>query len=179
LGKYRKTHIPLLISPGGIDVYEKFYFRPGNLGFPVFTTPFGVKIGVIICYDRHFPEAARMIALGGADVLFIPAASAAVTCNLWQVELQFHAMSNVMYVAGVNRVGKDRGVSPARNHFGSSTIVNHLGEVMAKAGEESDEIIYADLDLDAMRNFRNYCGYYRDRRPSIYSRIGQDDSVPA
>jgi beta-ureidopropionase len=173
VGIYRKTHIPLVKNPYGDNVYEKFYFRPGNMGFPVFDTPFGVKFGIIICYDRHFPEAGRMIALGGADVLFVPTATAGLTCDLWQVELQFHAMSNVMYVCGVNRVGKDTGISTTRKHLGSSMVVSYRGEVMARAGDESDEIVYADLDPAPLREFRNFCGYYRDRRPEIYSAISK------
>ena len=171
VGKYRKTHLPLAKTPDGEIVNEKFYFRPGNLGFPVFDTPFGFKFGIIICYDRHFAEVGRIIALGGAEVLFIPTATAGVTCNLWDVELQFHALSNVMYVAGVNRPGKDIGVSTSRKHLGSSMVVNPRGEIVVRAGNDTDEILYAELDLDLLREFRNFCGYYRDRRPDIYSAI--------
>ena len=172
VGKYRKTHIPLVKNPDGDSVYEKFYFRPGNLGFPVFDTPFGLKFGIIICYDRHFSETGRLIALGGADLLFVPSASAGLTCNRWEVELQFHAMSNVMFVGGVNRVGKDKGISTGRKHFGSSMVVDFRGEVIARAGNETDEIVYADLDPNLVGEFRNYCGYYRDRRPGLYTGIG-------
>jgi len=172
VGKYRKTHIPLVKNPDGDSVYEKFYFRPGNLGFPVFDTPFGLKFGIIICYDRHFSETGRLIAMGGADLLFVPSASAGLTCNRWEVELQFHAMSNVMFVGGVNRVGKDKGISTSRKHFGSSMVVDFRGEVIARAGNETDEIVYADLDPSLVGEFRNYCGYYRDRRPGLYTGIG-------
>ncbi len=173
VGMYRKTHIPMVKNPTGDSVYEKFYFCLGNLGFPVFDTPFDVKFGIIICYDRHFSETGRMIALGGADVLFVPSASAGLTCNLWEVELQFQAMSNVMYVGGVNRVGKDTGISSSGKHFGASMVINPRGEVIGRAGNETDEIVYAELNLELMREFRNYCGYYRDRRPGIYTTICQ------
>lgn len=171
LGRYRKTHIPEAKHPDGYILSEKFYFRLGNLGFPVFDTPFGVKFGVIICYDRHFPETGRLIALGGADILFVSAATVGLTCSLWEVELQFHAMSNVMYVGGVNRVGIDTGVSTSRRHIGSSVVINHRGEIIAQAGNKTDEIVYANLDLSPMYEFRRFCGYYRDRRPDIYSAI--------
>jgi beta-ureidopropionase len=178
MGRYRKTHIPEATSldeETGIEKFysEKFYFRPGNLGFPVFETPFGAKFGIIICYDRHFPEASRMVALGGADILFIPTATAGVTCKLWDVELRFLAMSNVFYVGGVNRVGRDTGILTPRKHLGSSIIVDPKGQIIAQAGNERDQIIYADVDLNAIRDLRNHCGYYRDRRPEIYSKICQ------
>ncbi len=174
MGKYRKTHIPLGKPSQGEIVNEKFYFRPGNLGFPVFDTPFGLKFGIIICYDRHFPELGRIIALKGAELLFVPSATAGVTCKLLDVELQFHAMSNLIYVAGVNRAGKDTGVSTSRVHLGSSMIVNPRGEIMARAGNEGDEIVYAELDLNLFREVRNSTAYYRDRRPDLYSAICQE-----
>jgi len=171
MGRYRKTHIPLLESSNGENVYEKFYFRPGNLGFPVFDTPFGLKFGIIICYDRHFAETGRMVALGGAEVLFVPSATAGVTTKFWEVELQYHAITNVMYVCGVNRVGKDTGISTSRKHLGGTMAINYRGEILGQAGNERDEIVYAELDLERLRQFRSYCGYYRDRRPSIYTTI--------
>jgi len=178
MGKYRKTHIPEAIAVdegSGIRKFysEKFYFRPGNLGFPVFETPFGAKFGIIICYDRHFPEASRMIALGGADILFVPTSTAGVMCNLWEVELRFLALSNVFYVGGVNRVGRDTGLCTPRKHLGSSMIVDPRGELVTQAGNESDQIIYAEVDLDLIRDLRNHCGYYRDRRPEIYTKLCQ------
>ena len=129
LGKYRKTHIPLIESVTGQNVYEKFYFRPGNLGFPVFHTPFGVKFGIIVCYDRHFAETGRMVALGGAEVLFVPSATAGVTTRLWEVELQFHAITNAMFVCGVNRVNKDAGTLESRKHFGGTVAIDSRGEI--------------------------------------------------
>lgn len=174
MGTYRKTHIPLIQGSNGENIYEKFYFRPGNLGFPVFDTPFDVRFGIIVCFDRHFAESGRMVALGGAEVLFVPAASAGVTTKCWEVELQFHAITNVMYVCGVNRVGKDTGVSTSRKHMGGTMAVNYCGEIMEQAGNERDEIVYAELDLHQLREFRSYCGYYRDRRPNIYTAICQE-----
>lgn len=173
VGRYRKIHLPEGKASNGEFVSEKLYFRPGNLGFPVFDTPFGIKLGIIICYDRHFAETGRIVALGGAEVLFVPAATAGVTCKFWDVELRFHAISNVMYVGAVNRVGKDTGISTSRNHLGSSMVIDYHGEIIAQGGNETDEIVYAELNMDLLREYRNHCGYYRDRRPEIYSAICQ------
>ena len=115
IGKYRKSSIPFMdvaqsSEPRG---NEKFYFTPGDLGFPTFDTPFG-RIGILICYDRHFPEAARVLGLGGAEILFVPTATTRMTRYLWDVELRAHAIANVFYVCGVNKVGVDVGRLQAR-----------------------------------------------------------------
>ena len=108
MGKYRKTSIPL-VKTASLIGNEKYYFKPGNLGFPVWQTPFGVNVGVMICYDRHFPEHARLLALNGADLVFVPTATGGMSRYLWEIELQAHAIDNIYYVGGVNRVGFDEG----------------------------------------------------------------------
>ena len=115
IGKYRKSSIPFMdvgrsAEPRG---NEKFYFEPGDLGFPTFDTPFG-RIGILICYDRHFPEAARVLGLGGAEIVFVPTATTFMTRYLWDLELRAHAVSNIYYVCGVNKVGVDVGGSDAQ-----------------------------------------------------------------
>jgi N-carbamoylputrescine amidase len=172
IGKYRKMSIPFVTDVMGLTKpmkgMEKFYFKPGNLGFPIFKTPFGVNIGIMICYDRHFPEAARALALAGADIVFVPSATASRTKYLWEIELRAHAIANIYYVGGVNRVNKDIGGS--ENHFyGSSIFVSPRGEIIAQAGTENDEIIYADLDLSLVSGLRNEWSFFRDRRPDAYA----------
>lgn len=166
IGKYRKSHIPEL-GLGG--THEKFYFTPGDTGFITFATPFGVTFGVLICWDRHYPEAARLIALNGADVLFVASGSPEAAKPLWEIELMTWAYTNVYYVGGVNRVGKDVG-GPAEGYFfGRSLFIAPTGEIISQAGEKEDEIVYADLDLSLLEELRNSLGLYRDRRPDLYS----------
>ena len=117
IGKYRKMSIPYLIGKGRGK--EKYYFKPGNMGFPVFATPFGVNIGILICYDRHFPEAARAVAIGGADILFVPTCTWGFSEEFWELELRAHAIANCFFVCGVNRAGIDVDGSPDREHFGT------------------------------------------------------------
>ena len=116
IGKYRKMSIPQIIrtvKPGETPADERFYFAPGNLGFPVFDTPFGVKIGILICYDRHFPEAARILGLKGAHLMLVPTATYREWIReVWEIELRGHAIANMFYVGGVNKVGKDVGGPP-------------------------------------------------------------------
>ncbi len=168
VGKYRKSSIPFMDvgrsnEPRG---NEKFYFEPGDLGFPVFDTPFG-RIGILICYDRHFPEGARVLGLGGAEIVFVPTATTFMTRYLWDLELRAHAVSNIYYVCGVNKVGIDVGGS-ARNHFGNSMVINPRGEILAQAGDAHDDIALADVDLSVIPELRALWGYYRDRRPDAY-----------
>jgi beta-ureidopropionase len=168
IGKYRKSSIPLMdvgrsAEPRG---NEKYYFEPGDLGFPTFATPFG-RIGILICYDRHFPEAARVLGLDGAEIVFVPTATTGMTRYLWDLELRAHAVTNIYYVCGVNKVGVDIGGS-ARKHFGASVIINPRGEIVAQAGDTGDEIVTAELDLSAIGELRALWGYYRDRRPEMY-----------
>ena len=148
---------------------EQFYFTPGDLGFPAFATPFA-RIGFLICYDRHFPEAARVLGLGGAEIVFVPTATTGMTKYLWDLELRAHAVTNVYYVCGVNKVGVDVG-SSRRNHHGSSMIVSPRGEILAEASGTRDDITVADVDLSALPQLRELWGYYRDRRPEMYGPV--------
>lgn len=162
LGLYRKHQIPM-----SARFNEKFYFRPGNKGFPVFDTAAG-RIGVMICYDRHFPESARMLGLGGAEVIFVPtAACSEFARKTWEVELRGHAIANGVFVAGVNRVG----VEYDSTYFGASVIVDPLGEVLAQASETAEETLIADLDPARLEAVRKVWPLYRDRRPDAYGRI--------
>ena len=172
IGKYRKNSIPLSVAKDGrVTANEKMYFQPGNLGFPVFRIPEGLTIGMLICYDRHYPEGARIIGLGGADVLFVPTNTwRAPMKDVWELELRAHAVANVYYVCGVNKVGVDEGGSP--NHFfGSSMVVDPLGKVIARAGDQADEIMYAELDLAHLADVKRTWPLFRDRRPDAYGRI--------
>lgn len=164
LGKYRKTHIPH-VAPG---FWEKFYFRPGNLGYPVFDLGF-VKIGVYICYDRHFPEGARALGLNGAEIVFNPSATVAgLSEHLWKIEQPAHAVANGYFIGAINRVGTE----PPWNigHFyGSSYFCNPRGQIIASASREKDEVLVADLDLDQIKEVRQTWQFFRDRRPDAYA----------
>lgn len=166
LGKYRKTHIPHC-APG---FWEKFYFRPGNLGYPVFETRVG-KIGVYICYDRHFPEGARCLGLNGAEIVFNPSATVAgLSEYLWKLEQPAHAVANQFYVGAINRPGYEE---PWRigEFYGQSYFCNPRGQIIAQAGRGGDELVVADLDLDAIREVRNVWQFFRDRRPDLYGAV--------
>ena len=168
IGKYRKSSIPFMDPSRSSEPRgnEKFYFAPGDLGFPTFDTPFG-RIGILICYDRHFPEAARVIGLGGAQILFVPTATTFMTRYLWDLELRAHAVANIYYVCGVNKVGVDVGGS-TRNHFGNSMVINPRGEILAQANDTGEDIAIAEVDLAVIPELRSLWGYYRDRRPDRY-----------
>lgn len=172
MGKYRKTSIPL-VKTSNLIGNEKYYFKPGNLGFPVWQTPFGVNIGVMICYDRHFPEHARLLALNGADLVFVPTATAGMSRYLWEIELQAHAIDNIYYIGGVNRVGLDEGGSETQFYYGSSFFANPKGKILAQAGDQHDEIVYAEIDLGMMEDLRNTWGFFRDRRPEVYGPLAR------
>jgi len=170
-GRYRKSSIPRMDSSRSSEPRgdEKFYFTPGDLGFPTFLTPFA-RIGILICYDRHFPEAARVLGLGGAEIVFVPTATTGMTRYLWDLELRAHAVTNIYYVCGVNKVGVDVGGS-SRRHFGSSVIVSPRGEILAQASDAADDIVLADADLSTLPALRELWGYYRDRRPEMYGAV--------
>lgn len=166
LGVYRKSHIPLVSTPSLTGI-EKYYFTPGDTGFVTFDTPWGVKFGILICYDRHFPEGARALALNGAQLLLVPTATTGMSRYLWELELRAHAVDNIYYVGGVNRVGKDQG--GAKHHwYGSSLWTDPKGNILVQAGDSADEIIYADLDFSVIPEIRNEWGFFRDRRPDLY-----------
>ncbi len=169
LGKYRKTHIPHT-HPG---FWEKFYFRPGNLGYPVFDTAVG-KVGVYICYDRHFPEGARALGLNGAEIVFNPSATVAgLSQYLWEIEQPAHAVANQYFVGAINRVGHEQPWDIGK-WYGSSYFCNPRGEMIAQAGEDNDEIVIADMDMDQIEEVRQVWQFYRDRRPDAYGALAQD-----
>ncbi|MHA2187599.1 MAG: nitrilase-related carbon-nitrogen hydrolase [Candidatus Thorarchaeota archaeon] len=164
LGKYRKMHIPQL---GGF--WEKFYFRPGNLGYPVFETSVA-KIGVYICYDRHFPEGARALGLNGAEIIFNPSATVAgLSEHLWSIEQPAHAVANGLFVAAINRVGEE----PWKTgwFYGSSYVADPRGQMVKQASRNNEELLVVDVDLDIIPEVRNTWQFYRDRRPESYDRL--------
>jgi len=168
LGKYRKHHIPHC-NPG---FWEKFYFKPGNLGYPVFETSAG-KIGVYICYDRHFPEGARELGLNGAEIVFNPSATVAgLSEYLWKLEQPAHAVANQYYVGAINRVGTEEPWNIGE-FYGQSYFCNPRGQIMVEGSRDKDEVIVADLDLDMIEEVRNTWQFYRDRRPESYTQISK------
>jgi beta-ureidopropionase len=165
LGKYRKTHIPQLPN-----FWEKFYFRPGNLGYPVFETKYA-RVGVYICYDRHFPEGARVLGLNGAEIVYIPSAtSRGLSMHLWRIEQTSHAIANGYFVGTINRVGQEKELGP-NDYYGSSYFCDPRGQIIAQASDTEEEVLVADLDLDLPREVRNTWQFYRDRRPDAYHDI--------
>jgi beta-ureidopropionase len=169
LGKYRKHHIPH-VDPG---FWEKFYFRPGNLGYPVFKTRYA-DIGVYICYDRHFPEGARILGLNGAEIVFNPSATVAgLSEYLWELEQPAHAVANGYFVGAINRVGREAPWNIGE-FYGKSYFCNPRGKIIAQASRDKDEIVVADLDLDMIKEVRNTWQFFRDRRPESYARIVEE-----
>jgi beta-ureidopropionase len=168
VGKYRKTSIPL-VKMAAITGIEKYYFRPGNLGFPVWPTETGVNVGTVICYDRHFPEGPRALALSGCELMFVPTATAAGG-TIWELELQAHAVANNMWVAGINRVGKDVGGGPAR-FYGRSFFAGPTGEVHCRAEGRKDVILHCGIDTEVGAQLRDEWGFFRDRRPDAYGAL--------
>jgi N-carbamoylputrescine amidase len=162
LGKYRKTHIPQVAG-----FYEKFFFKPGNSGWPVFQTAY-CKLGVYICYDRHFPEGWRGLALNGAEYIVNPSATVAgLSQYLWELEQPASAAANGCYIGAINRVGTEAPWNIGR-FYGSSYFVNPRGKIIAKASEDKDELLIADMDWDMVREVRNLWQFFRDRRPETY-----------
>lgn len=167
-GRYRKNIIPLTKFHGEIGI-EKYYFRPGNLGYPVFDTDLGIKVGITICFERHFPESARSLALNGADLILVPTATPAGK-DMWDIELRAMAIANLLWVAGVNRVQRDVNGSEM-DFYGRSLFSAPSGEVVAAAGEEAEEVLYAVIDTDLSQQLREEWGFFRDRRPEIFEAI--------
>lgn len=166
LGKYRKHHIPHC-EPG---FWEKFYFKPGNLGFPVFETAYA-DIGVYICYDRHFPEGARALGLNGAEIVFNPSATVAgLSEYLWELEQPAHAVANGYFVGAINRVGTEAPWNIGE-FYGSSYFCSPRGKIIAQASRDKDELVVTDLDLDEIKEVRNVWQFYRDRRPETYEQL--------
>jgi beta-ureidopropionase len=170
LGKYRKTHIPQ-VNPG---FFEKFFFKPGNLGYPVFKLSSGVTIGVYICYDRHFPEGARALGLHGAEIVWNPSATVAgLSQYLWKLEQPAHAVANGYFVAASNRVGTEAPWNIGK-FYGTSYFVNPRGQFVAEASEDGDELVVADLDLALIDEVRATWQFFRDRRPDLYGDLAKD-----
>ena len=167
LGKYRKTHIPQVNG-----FWEKFYFRPGNLGYPVFDTAVG-KVGVYICYDSHFPEGWRALGLNGAQMVFNPSAtSRGLSRYLWQIEQPASAVANMYFVGAINRVGvEDLGEN---DFYGNTYFVDPRGQYVGEiCSDTEEELIVRDLDLDMVEEVRNQWAFYRDRRPDQYDPLVQ------
>lgn len=169
LGKYRKHHIPHLPK-----FWEKFYFRPGNLGYPVFDTAVGT-IGVNICYDRHFPEGWRALALGGAEIVFNPNATApGISNRLWEIEQPAAAVANGIFVVATNRVGleDDEFGDEAVSFYGSSYVVGPDGAFVGEIGSSTEpELLIRDIDLGKVREARERWQFFRDRRPDAYEAL--------
>lgn len=180
LGTYRKSHIP--DSPG---YQEKFYFSPGDTGFRVWQTKYAC-IGVAICWDQWFPEAARSMVLEGAEVLLYPTAIGSEpgypemdSCGHWQRVMQGHAAANCVPVVASNRIGLEKGASCEVTFYGSSFITDHTGKKVVESDREDRDIITAELDLDMTRAERTAWGLFRDRRPDLYGGILQLDGKVA
>jgi beta-ureidopropionase len=171
LGKYRKHHIPQVqAGPPGCGFWEKYYFRPGNLGYPVFDTAFA-KVGVYICYDRHFPEGARALGLGGAEIVFNPSATVAgLSEHLWKLEQPAHAVANGYYVGAINRVGVEAPWNMGE-FYGQSYLVDPRGEFVATGSRDKDEVVIGVMDRDVIRTVRNTWQFFRDRRPDSYDAL--------
>ncbi len=167
MGKYRKMHIPQ-VDPG---FYEKFFFKPGNLGYPVFQTAY-VKLGVYICYDRHFPEGWRALALNGAEYIVNPSATVAgLSKYLWELEQPASAAANGVFIGAINRIGSEEPWASSHNmgeFYGSTYIVNPRGEIEAQASYGDDELLVHEIDLDMVRQVRDTWQFFRDRRPETY-----------
>ncbi len=174
MGVYRKTHIP-----DGPGYQEKYYFKPGNTGFKVWNTRFG-NIGVGICWDQWFPEAARAMTLKGADFLFYPTAIGAEpyddtldTSPIWQRVMQGHAVANAIPVIAANRIGTENANGSEQTFYGSSFIAGQNGELMQSFGKQEEGALIQGFDLEAMQKYRAVWGFFRDRRPEMYGDLGR------
>ncbi|MCC6598623.1 MAG: N-carbamoylputrescine amidase [Alphaproteobacteria bacterium] len=170
MGIYRKSHIP-----DGPGYQEKYYFKPGNTGFKVWKTPFGT-IGVGICWDQWFPEAARSMALMGAEILFYPTAIGSEpqdetlnTSAPWQRAMQGHAVSNYMPVVAANRIGTETGLGAPQTFYGHSFIADERGNLVQSLGAQEEGVLVHSFDLDVIRNGRSAWGLFRDRRSDLYN----------
>jgi beta-ureidopropionase len=162
LGKYRKNHIPQTTG-----FWEKYFFKPGNLGYPTFQTRYA-KIGVYICYDRHFPEGARLLGLHGAEIVFNPSATVAgLSEYLWKLEQPAHAVANGYYIAASNRVGTEAPWNIG-HFYGQSYFCDPRGKFLATGSRDADELVVAEMNLDVIEEVRRTWQFYRDRRPDTY-----------
>ncbi|GAA4046969.1 nitrilase-related carbon-nitrogen hydrolase [Hymenobacter glaciei] len=165
LGKYRKNHIPHTTG-----FWEKFFFKPGNMGYPVFQTKYA-KVGVYICYDRHFPDGARVLGLNGAEIVYNPSATVAgLSQYLWKLEQPAHAAANGYFMGCINRVGEEKPWNLGR-FYGTSYFVDPRGQIIAQADEYKDELLIAEFDLDMIEEVRNTWQFFRDRRPETYEKL--------
>ncbi len=173
LGKYRKHHIPHVGAGGGsCGFWEKYYFKPGNLGYPVFDTAYA-KVGVYICYDRHFPEGARMLGLNGAEIVFNPSATVAGTSEyLWKLEQPAHAVANGYYVAAINRIGYEAPWNMGE-FYGQSYLVDPRGNIVAIGSRDKDEVVIGTMNKKLIREVRESWQFYRDRRPETYQELAR------
>ncbi len=170
LGKYRKHHIP---HTSGF--WEKYFFKPGNMGYPIFETRYA-KVGVYICYDRHFPEGARMLGMNGAEIVFNPSATVkGLSQYLWKLEQPAHAVANGYFMACSNRVGTEAPWNIG-DFYGTSYFVDPRGNFLAEASEDKDELITAELDLDMIDEVRRVWQFYRDRRPETYGKLSDPNA---
>lgn len=162
LGKYRKVHLPDLVG-----FREKFYFEPGDLGYPVFDTEFA-RIGVYLCFDRHFPEGARALGLSGAEIVFNPSATIeGLSRHLWDIEQRAHAVANGYFVGALNRVGLEKPWESGV-YYGSSYFCDPAGKVLEMGSDSGDDIVIADLDLSMIESVRGLWHFYEGRRPDTY-----------
>lgn len=177
LGVYRKAHIP-----DGPGYQEKYYFNPGDTGFKSFATGAAV-VGAAVCWDQWYPEAARAMALQGAEVLLYPTAIGSEpeeaggidTATLWRRAMIGHTVSNACYLAAANRVGTERVDGHEQTYYGTSFIADYQGEVLAEADRTAEVVLVAGLDLDAAASFRAGMGFFRDRRPELYAPLLTSD----
>ena len=171
LGKYRKSHIP-----DGPGYLEKYYFNPGDTGFKVWETKFG-KIGIAICWDQWFPEAARIMALKGAEILFYPTAigdeimSEYDSSSAWQRVMQGHAAANIVPVVASNRIGSETVKDQTNGFYGKSFICDRTGNIISEASKDKEEIIIAEIDIKENHLFRRNWGLFRDRRVDLYKEL--------
>tara|TARA_B110000495_G_scaffold100189_1_gene86571 strand:+ start:1044 stop:1910 length:867 start_codon:yes stop_codon:yes gene_type:complete len=165
LGKYRKNHIP---HTSGF--WEKYFFKPGNLGYPVFETKYA-KVGVYICYDRHFPDGARCLGLNGAEIVYNPSATVAgLSEYLWKLEQPAHAAANGYFMGCINRVGTEKPWNLGE-FYGTSYFVNPRGQIISEASRDQDELLVAEFDLDLIDEVRSTWQFFRDRRPETYDKL--------
>ena len=172
MGVYRKSHIP-----DGPGYQEKFYFNPGNTGFKVWDTKYA-KIGIGICWDQWFPEAARSMVLKGAEILLYPTAIGGEpetdgfdSSDMWQRAMIGHSAQNQIPVIASNRIGTEEGIDNSNYFYGRSFITNHIGDKIAEAGRDKEEILIGEIDLKEAETLRNVWGIFRDRRPDLYSNL--------
>ena len=170
LGKYRKNHIP---HTSGF--WEKYFFKPGNLGYPIFETKYA-KVGLYICYDRHFPDGARCLGLNGAEIVYNPSATVAgLSEYLWKLEQPAHAAANGYFMGCINRVGTEKPWNLGE-FYGTSYFVNPRGQIIAEASRDQDELLVSEFDLDMIDEVRSTWQFFRDRRPETYFDLA-DDSI--